>query len=287
MTQPAAPLDLVQRWMHEALREPGGPSDARLAAMVAPPAQLDAAGALAIYQRSYYQRLLSCMREQFPALRHALGEDLFTDFAREYLRAHPPESYTLYDLGRRLPGYLEASRPDREAAPTHREIWIDFMVDLAAFERLVFSLFDGPGHEGKPVADADTADADLRLQPAFALGSYRFPVAVYYHAVREEKSPELPPLEPSHVALVRVDFLTRTVPLGPAQHAFLRLLLETGTVPAAKRALCAEQNLDPAAVERSWSEPGGVRERWIEAGFFVPASSVAPTLAVIPKPSRR
>ena len=271
MTEAATSLDQLQRWIHEALREPGGPSDARLAAVVTPPGQLDPAGALAIYQRSYYQRLLSCMREQYPALCHALGEDLFTDFAREYLRAHPPESYTLYDLGRRFPGYLEASRPDREAVPDQREIWIDFMVDLAEFERLVFTLFDGPGHEGKPFADADTADADLRLQPAFALGQYRFPVAAYYHAVREEKSPELPPLEPSHVALVRVDFLTRTVPLRPAQHAFLRLLLETGTAPAAMTALCAEQGLDPEAVERSWSEPGGVRERWVEAGFFVAA----------------
>jgi hypothetical protein len=269
VTEAAIPLDQMQRWMHEALRAPGGPSDERVAALVAPPGQLDPAGALAIYQRSYYQRLLSCMREQFPALRHALGEDLFTDFAREYLRAHPPQSYTLYDLGRRFPGYLEASRPDREAAPGQREIWIDFMVDLAGFERLVFTLFDGPGHEGKPFADTGAADADLRPQPAFALGHYRFPVAVYYHAVREEKSPELPPLEPSHVALVRVDFLTRTVPLGPVQHAFLRLIQETGTVPAAMTALCAERNLAPEAVERSWSEPGGVRERWIEAGFFM------------------
>ena len=271
MTQGAASLDQLQRWMHEALREPGGPSEVLLTAMVAPPGQLDPVGALAIYQRSYYQRLLSCMREQFPALCHALGEELFIDFAREYLRAHPPQSYTLYDLGRRFPGYLEASRPDREAVPDQREVWIDFMVDLAAFERLVFALFDGPGHEGKPFADAATADADLRLQPAFALGRYRFPVAVYYHAVREETSPELPPLEPSHVALVRVDFLTRTVPLGPTQHTFLRLLQETGTVPAAMKALCVEQSLEPDVLERSWSEPGGARERWIEAGFFVPA----------------
>jgi len=263
------PLDEVQRWMHEALRLPGGSSDARLAEMITPPGQISPVDALAIYQRSYYQRLLTCMREQFPALRHALGEQLFIDFAREYLRAHPPESYTLYDLGRRFPGYLESSRPDRDAAASEREVWIDFMVDLAAFERLIFTLFDAPGCEGQPLADADTPDAALRLQPAFALGVYRFPVALYYHGVREEKSPDLPPLEPSHVALVRKDFLTRTVPLGPTQHAFLQILSEVDSVPRAMEVLCARLNLDPSAVARSWSEPGGARERWVEAGFFV------------------
>jgi hypothetical protein len=78
--------------MHEALRAPGGPSDARLIETIAPPDQIMPVDALGIYQRSYYQRLLNCMREQFPAPCHALGEQLFTDFAREYLREHPPES---------------------------------------------------------------------------------------------------------------------------------------------------------------------------------------------------
>jgi len=271
MNRAAPPLGRVQRWMHEALRAPGGDTDARLAEMIAPPGRIQALDALGIYKRSYYQRLLTCMREQFPALCRALGEQLFTDFAREYLREHPPESYTLYDLGRRFPGYLEASRPDRDAAEAEREVWIDFMVDLAAFERLLFTLFDMPGCEGQPLADASTPDAALRLQPAFALGAYRFPVAVYYHGVCEEKSPDLPPLEPSHVALVRKDFLTRTVPIGPTQHTFLKILAEVGSVPRAMVDLCTRHGLDRAAVEHSWSEPGGVRERWIDAGFFVPA----------------
>ena len=268
--QSSAPsLNQVQRLMHEALRAPGGPSDARLIETIAPPDQIMPVDALGIYQRSYYQRLLNCMREQFPALCHALGEQLFTDFAREYLREHPPESYTLYDLGRRFPAYLEESRPDRDAAAAEREVWINFMVDLAAFERLIFTLFDAPGCEGQRLADADTPDCELRLQPAFALGAYRFPVALYYHGVREEKSPEFPPLEPSHVGLVRKDFLTRTIPLGPVQHAFLTFLVGGRSVPKAMERLCAHHALDRASVERSWSEPGGARNQWIDAGFFV------------------
>jgi hypothetical protein len=115
--------------------------------------RLTGAQRLAIYQRSYYLRILKCMREQFPALCHALKDELFTDFAHEYLQARPPESYTLYDLGRRFPDYLDETRPDREEVEENRESWIDFMVDLARFERRLFVMFDAPGHEGKPFAD--------------------------------------------------------------------------------------------------------------------------------------
>ena len=52
------------------------------------------------------------MREQFPALCHALGAALFDDFVADYIRDHPPESHTLYDLGRRFPAFLEDNRPD-------------------------------------------------------------------------------------------------------------------------------------------------------------------------------
>ncbi len=114
-------------------------------------AGLTGAEGLAIYQRGYFLRIASCMREQFPALCHALGEALFNDFVADYIRERPPESHTLYDLGRRFPAWLEESRPDRDLPPAERETWIDFMVDLARFERQVFAMFDAPGHEGEAV----------------------------------------------------------------------------------------------------------------------------------------
>ena len=48
----------------------------------------------------------------FDGFCHALGDDLLNDFVAEYVREAPPESYTLYDLGRRFTDYLEANRPD-------------------------------------------------------------------------------------------------------------------------------------------------------------------------------
>jgi hypothetical protein len=200
--------------MHEALVFPRRVSRAAIEGRLASLAGLSGAEGLAIYQRGYFLRIASCMREQFPALCHALGEPLFNDFVSEYIRERPPESHTLYDLGRRFPLFLEQSRPDRDQPTQTREVWIDFMVDLARFERQMFVMFDAPGHEGKSFAGPATADDRLRLQPAFDLGAYRFPVAAYYHAVRQKQRVELPPAEAGFVALVRTDYVTRTVLLS-------------------------------------------------------------------------
>lgn len=263
------PLSWLQAWMQKALIFPRQISGGEAARYVESSSRLNATERLAIYQRSYYLRILKCMREQFPALCHALGTELFTDFAREYLQARPPESYTLYDLGRRFPSYLEETRPDRGAEG--REIWIDFLADLARFERQLFVMFDAPGHEGKPYAHEGVPDGRLRLQPCFALGDYRFPVAWYYHQVRYGKGPPLPPQERSFVALVRKDYITHTVGLSAQHYTFLAALEQGKSVEEALELVTQSLAMRIESVVQSWRAPDGVRKRWIEAGFFVEA----------------
>lgn len=254
----------VQRRMHAALVDPhADPAAAR--ALFATGGRLGAAGGLAVYQRGYFLRIAACMREQFPALCHALGRTLFDDFVADYIRDRPPERHTLYDLGSRFAGWMEANRPDPQA----REAWVDFMIDLARFEYSAFVMFDVEGNEGNAFATADTDDSALRLQPAFALGSYRFPVAGYYHAVRRGAAPPLPVPAPCHIALVRRDYITRTVPLSLPQHGFLAAMLAGSGVEAALANVSACHGLDPGEVGTMWRGAQGSRGRWIEWGFFV------------------
>ena len=190
MSEAIVALDGLQQWLQNTLISPGTTANEETEKYLKPSPQLNAAQRLGIYQRSYYLRLLQCMREQFPALCHALGQQLFTDFAHEYLQAYPSESYTLYELGRRLPDYLEQTRPDKDKPPHSRESWIDFMVDLSNFERQLFVLFDALGYEGQqPLADESTPDHLLQLQPCLALGDYRFPVASYYQRSPHRQRP--------------------------------------------------------------------------------------------------
>ena len=264
----AAPdLAAVQRWMQDALVFPRRADPGEASRLLDSSARLSGADGLAIYQRGYFRRIAGCMREQFPALCHALGAALFDDFVADYVREKPPESHTLYDLGRRFPAFLEESRPDRDASPEGREGWIDFMVDLARFERQAFEMFDAPGHEGKPFADRDTPDDRLRLQPCFALGAFRYPVAAYYHAVRRKETAPPPAAEPSFAALVRTDYVTRTVPLGEPNYLFLGAMAEGGGVEDGVRAAARHLSLPPDEVRQSWRT--AQRERWLDWGFFI------------------
>ena len=265
-----AALPSVQRWLHDALVFPRRVERGETGRLLVESGRLAGADGLAIYQRGYFLRIARCMREQFPALCHALGEALFDDFVADYIRERPPQSHTLYDLGRRFPGWLEDSRPDRER---ERERWIDFMVDLARFEREVFAMFDAPGHEGKPFADAATPDKRLRLQPCFALGAYRFPVAAYYHAVRLGQPAPLPPALPSFAALVRTDYVTRTIPLDEPHFLFLKAMADGGGVADGIAAAARHLAAAPDEVGRSWRATQ--RQRWLDWGFFVAGSARA------------
>jgi Putative DNA-binding domain len=262
-------LTTIQRWMHDALIFPREVSTQDIETRFIPSDTLSATQGLAIYQRGYILRIASCMRQQFPALCHALGAALFDDFVADYVRDQPPESHTLYDLGRRFPAFLDVQRPDRDLPESEREAWIDFMIDLARFEYALFTLFDAPGWEGRAFATHDTPDAELRLQPAFALGTYRFPVAAYYHAVRRHEHPDLPPMHPSHVALCRTDYLTKTWLLAEDEYRLLERLAEGGTIEDGLAATAHDLGLPLKTVRASWASPDGPRRRWIEAGFFI------------------
>jgi hypothetical protein len=262
-------LEALQGWMQATLIFPRETDAGEIGQILEDSPRLKAADRLAIYQRSYHLRLLRCLQEQFPALCHALGRELFNGFAREYLQQLPSESYTLCDLGRRFSTYLEDARPDREASAEKREGWIDFMVDLTRFEREVYVMFDAPGHEGKPFASEGTPDDRLRLQPCFQLHESRFPVAAYYHQVKNRQSPELPPRAHSWLALARTQFVVHTFPLSAVQFQFLQVLQNGATASEALESVARTSGRPVEEISRAWSGPEGLRKRWIEAGFFV------------------
>ncbi len=263
----SARLRELQQWMQQALIAPENLDGARTSTLLLDGPQLPAQACLAVYQRSYRQRLRECLAQQFPATRHALGAELFDDFADSYLRDCPSQSYTLYALGRRFPAWLEQERPDREQPPEQRETWIDFMVDLADYEQQLFELFDAPGHEGRPWPEPEVDDSELVLQPCLRLLRHRYPVAWYYHEVRAEHDPALPERMDVPHLLLRRDYRTHTYPLSAAHDRFLRAVQRSGDIAQALSELADWTQQPIAQVQTSWRTR--VREAWIRAGFFV------------------
>ena len=243
-----------------------------VAARIAPSATLTPQQRLAIYQRGYLARLRECMAGQFKALRHALGDRLFADFVEEYLRVYASRSPTLSDLGDRFTRFLEETRPDAAQPPERREVWADFMVELARYEWDIYRTFDAPGHEGSPLADDTTPDDRLRLQASLSLHRYGFAVDAYYHGVASGGDPEIPPRGDCCVAILRKDYRVGMFRLTGPQHAVLERIQRGASLHVALAETARAQNVSTDEAVAAWAR---WRRHWIAQGFFstAPASN--------------
>jgi putative DNA-binding protein len=250
---------VAQRWLQAVVTDPDG-VDAALArtgsgahdgrlepgAVVNGSAALSARDRLALYGRAYRMRLTGCLRESHPGLRHALGDELFDDFALDYLRARPSRSYTLATLGADWPAHLEATRPDADLPAGERESWPDFLVDLARLEQTFLEVYDAAGNEGREPPSVSALGPDAVVTPVVCLRllELRFPADEYLVAVRRGEDPPLPAPAPSFVAVSRRDYVVTIIALEPPSHRLLEALA-TG-VPLADAARVAAVALPPA-----------------------------------------
>jgi hypothetical protein len=246
MSKRTPALDRIQHWMQAAIMHPDGV----VAGMETPEARaaIDAGSAdelltrskaltaverLGIYGSAYYLRLLECMREEFPAVTHCLGEETFNSFAAAYLQKYPSRSYTLCQLGAKFPQFLVETRPEREEGEPEVS-WPEFLADLALFEWTFREVFDGPGTEGKEILDEAKIRAvpperwpEARLIPApcLRLLALRFPVHEYHAEVREEKSPHVPEPAETLLAMTRRNYVVRHSPLTAPEYRLLNSLV--------------------------------------------------------------
>lgn len=281
-------LSRLQQWMQAVITHPGGvraglalaeassglrvTPDA-LEAVVLPSATLSGIERLAIYGRSYHARLVQCFQSMFPALRKALGEELFDEFARDYLSRHPPSGYTLDRLADAFPQHLAKTRPDADAPPDERESWPDFIIELAQLELAFLKVYDGPGVEGlrlpgeadiRALSNRQVMRTRLAAAPCLRLFAFRYPVHTYMLAARgEERTPLPAPLE-SFVAMTRVNYRVRLHELSAQQYQFLKALEGEQTIARILRTgqHKAARGRPSVAALREWLC------EWVGEGFF-------------------
>jgi hypothetical protein len=74
--------------------------------LIKPNDRLTSLERLEIYSRSYWFRILDGLLDDFPGLAAVLGQRAFHRLARAYLTECPSQSYTMRNLGSRLPAWL-------------------------------------------------------------------------------------------------------------------------------------------------------------------------------------
>ena len=92
-------------------REPGGPPFA-VASSIRGDARGSAEERLAVHAFMYRSRFIEALASQFPRLARLVGADPFADLTAAYVADWPSRHPSLRELGRALPGWLAAQRPD-------------------------------------------------------------------------------------------------------------------------------------------------------------------------------
>ena len=174
----------LQRRMAEDVRRPltagyemrqttddGALVEAIAASYISPSDRLSSFERLEIYNRQYWFRLISAVTEDFPTLNALLGSKRFEPLILAYLNDNPSTSWTLRDLGAKLPSFLEA-HPELTC---RRHL---LAVDVARLEWAYVDAFDRKHRTPLTMEEAQAIESDSRvsLQPHLQLLKLRYPV---------------------------------------------------------------------------------------------------------------
>jgi hypothetical protein len=200
-------LDELQRFMVRALRSRTALTrpehDAEtIERFITGNARLSPAARLDIYRRQFWLRHTACLVDDFPGLGGILGQRDWERLVEEYLTAFPPTSFTLRDLGARLPEHVEAST------------WLPHQrlcVDMARLEHAYIELFDAPDASSLDGASLGQLPpeawetARLELAPTLRLLETTYPVAELRRRLRSnpDEAVAIPEPRPTHLCLYR------------------------------------------------------------------------------------
>lgn len=270
-------------------RADGSSSAAHAATFIKPSDWLTSFERLEIYNVQYWLRLLGSLRDDFPALEAALGEKAFERLSRAYLEKNPSRSFTLRNLGSRLPAFI-AKHP-RLAGKSRNAA--RFAATLARFEWAQIAAFDGETLPPFRPGEGDPGKLRLRLQPHLVLLDLSHPADAFALALkndgrlrseasnamgqaprsrRKPRRPSLPEPARTFLAVHRADHLLYAKRLEPEAFRLLRALEQGKTLsrsiasafPALPRAARARQ----AELERRGERTGAWFALWAELGWL-------------------
>lgn len=283
VTVDSAPrLGALQRWLLDVVTHPASVSQGvvRAAENVASRSAHDAASLidggrlpaverLAVYRNGYFARLIECLADDYPAVRDALGEEVFEALCKDFIVSHPPHSASLNHYGAPFAAYC-ASR---------RDCWCGVVADLA---RLEWALVGAIHADAERVllaealarlAPEDWQRVRLRPSPTLRVLALEYPVNRHYQARAEGAAPSLGLRRRRNLlAVCRRDTDLWRVPIAPVLGPVLSALCAGEPLPNAM-ALIAH------APERNGEVRGEVGARllgqvraalsdWVRCGFF-------------------
>jgi len=232
-----------------------------------------------IYNRQYWFRLIDSFYDDFPGLRAILGRLKFNKLAKEYLKAHPSTSFTMRNLGRHLPAFID-EHPKLVAPRLH------LAQGMVRFEWAQVEAFDGRALPPVTVDDLlgdnkNPAKIRLSLQPYISLLHLRYPLDQYImrlkktglrgdasnaieeneveKSVRKRRTP-IPKAKETFIVVHRLDNSLYYKRIDPREYRLLTCL-QRGD-PLGKAIKSAFVDEPDSAMIREWFQT------WTELGWF-------------------
>jgi len=234
---------------------------------------LSAADGLMIYHNAYRSRLLSVMREDFPALHRWMGDDSFAQLAMAYISAWPSRHFSLRWLGEKLPEFIRGYIAEPQRSP---------MIELATLEWAFTLAFDAPDTEPLSLDMMSRFSADdwvnlrVYLTPSVRwLQLQHNTVGMWVAAKAEADIPDVVALSTPLDCLVwRHELVCQYRTLEPGEASALRLLTDGGSFASMCESLLSTHGEQAPLQAATWLKS------WINDDLLVRTSRIG-TLDVI------
>jgi hypothetical protein len=257
-------LRTQQTWFSDAVTGPDEALDA--ARMLAPGARLTPLETLQIYRDGYRGRLVECLADDYPAVKHLLGESTFEALAQDYVDRHPSRSPNLNAFGRSLPAFLAARSASTGA----------FAPELAALE---WAIVEAIHAAENPPLTPDRLEhltpeqwTSAILVPAASVRVLRFahPADAYYQGFRDDGRPAAPAPAPSCTLVHRRGWVVWRTALSPAMARLLEAIV--GGAPLGE-ALVTSLSGDDEGTQASVTQ---WFQEWVANGVFTAVEPSGP-----------
>lgn len=156
--------------------------DPRIEPMIEPNHRLSARERLELYSRQYWWRIRDSFDEDFSTLKSVLGGEKYYEIRDRYLEEYPSISFTLRNLGARLPSFLEGIELDDNALKTRA-------IEAATYDWAKIVAFDAAEFARLTAANIQSRNFSRRI---LTLQPFVVPVRLSFELPAAEDCGEVP-----------------------------------------------------------------------------------------------
>jgi hypothetical protein len=239
---------VAQEILFSAICDPE-PVSPQAQSLIADHPPLTAKARIEVYAEMYWLRMRDVLRDAFPTVRSAMGDELFDATVADFLRAHPSTHPSLDRLGKPFPAFLSAPWADVAALEWARaESFIAIDGPVVGFDRL------------QAIAPESWADVSLKAHPSVRVLELSTDPLPSVRAQRDGLAIPEPVASPTTLVTWRKDLVAFHAPISAREASALRVLITGGSLP---ELLAPFEDLDDGGVAafealRSWFSEGMV-----------------------------